>query len=407
VNLEAVRIAVGGLVANRLRSFLTVLGMLIGVASVIVLVAVGSGSAAATAARLESLGSNTLTVSAGGFGFGRGGGTQVQTASITDGDVAALRRRVNGPDISAVVPVQDASVTATYDGATTTPSQFLGTSPQYATVRNSRVRWGRMFTQAEYDARAKVVVVGTSVVKDLLGDGAAPDALVGQAVRFSGVELRVVGVFASKGTNGLQDQDDIAVAPLSTVRDAISGSSSTVSQMIVQARSADAAGAAESEITTVLTARHPGSTAADYRVLNQSSLLSTQQATDQTFTTLLGAVAAISLLVGGIGVMNIMLVSVTERTREIGIRKAIGARPGHILSQFLVEAVLLSLLGGALGVVTGLVGSRFTIVDVRPVVEPYSIALAFGVAVAVGLFFGIYPAQRAAALRPIDALRYE
>jgi putative ABC transport system permease protein len=407
MNFESLRIALGGLMANRMRSFLTVLGMLIGVAAVIILVAVGSGSQAATAARLESLGSNTLTISAGGFGFGRNQGTRSATVSLTDKDVKNLANKTQAPDIKAVVPTVTTSVTASYQGATNTPGTFAGTTPNFGSVRDYHVKYGRNLTAADVASHANVAVIGQSVVKNLLGTDAAPDSLVGQDVYFSGVEMKIVGTFASKGTNGVQDQDDIVIAPYTTVRDSITGSTDTVNSITVQARSADAAANAQTEATTILTADHRGSSSSDFSVLNQSTLLSTQQATNKTFTVLLGAVAAISLLVGGIGVMNIMLVSVTERTREIGIRKAIGARPSHILSQFLVEAVLLSLLGGAVGVIVGVIGSRFTIVSVKPVVQTYSIFLAFGVAVAIGLFFGIYPAQRASSLKPIDALRYE
>jgi putative ABC transport system permease protein len=191
------------------------------------------------------------------------------------------------------------------------------------------------------------------------------------------------------------------------VRDLISGGGSAITQLVVQANSRKAMSTAQAEVTAILQSRHTGATSNSFLVQNNSSLLETQDANNKTFTVLLGAVAAISLLVGGIGVMNIMLVTVTERTREIGIRKAIGARRSDILGQFLTEAVLVSVLGGLLGVAGGLIGSRFKIVNVQPVVEPYSVFLAFGVAVAVGLFFGIYPANRAAQLRPIDALRYE
>jgi putative ABC transport system permease protein len=217
----------------------------------------------------------------------------------------------------------------------------------------------------------------------------------------------VIGVFEEKGSNGFQDQDSIAVMPLTTARDAFVGNSGTVDGVTVQATSSKTATAAQNEVSAVLVAQHPGSSSTDFSVLNQQSLLQTVSSSNRTFTVLLGAVAAISLLVGGIGVMNIMLVTVTERTREIGIRKAVGARHGHILTQFLVEAVILAAIGGLLGVLGGLIGSRFTIVNVTPVVEPYSVALALGVAIAIGLFFGIYPANRAAKLRPIDALRYE
>lgn len=405
MNLESIRIALGGILANRMRSFLTVLGMLIGVAAVIILVAVGAGSAANSEKQLQSLGSNTLTVRAGGFG--RRSGTQSRATLITDGDVTALSDTTQAPDVTQVVPQVTGNVTATYQGATESTLTFTGTTANFTSVRNYPTQAGRFFTQADVDAHARVIVVGTSLVSNLLGVTANPNSIIGAQIKFGPTQFQVIGVFASKGTNGFQDQDDIAVAPITTVRDTITGETGSVNTITVQAKSAAATTAAQSEISSILLARHQGATASSYSVLNQASLLQTQVANNQTFTVLLGAVAAISLLVGGIGIMNIMLVSVTERTREIGIRKAIGAQPTHILSQFLVEAVLLSLLGGASGVAVGLLGSRFSIVSVQPVVQPYSIALAFGVAVTVGLFFGIYPAQRAAAMRPIDALRHE
>ena len=292
------------------------------------------------------------------------------------------------------------------DGASTTPSQVQGTTPNFSSVRNYPTEWGAFFTQEEYDNHANVVVLGTTVVKNLLGEQADPATVIGRTIKIGGHSFTIVGVFKTKGSNGFQDQDNLAVMPMTTARDTLTGNSGTVDGLTIQAV-AGATTAAQNEVSSILLAQHKGASSSDYLVLNQASLLQTQAANNRTFTVLLGAVAAISLLVGGIGVMNIMLVTVTERTREIGIRKAIGAQRGHILTQFLVEAVILAGIGGVLGVIIGLLGARFTIVNVKPVVEAYSVFLAFGFAVFTGLFFGIYPANRAATMRPIDALRYE
>jgi putative ABC transport system permease protein len=280
----------------------------------------------------------------------------------------------------------------------------VGSDPAYFHARAYTVAEGRLFDANDVTSRARVVVLGQTVVTQLFGN-ADP---VGSSINVNGIAFNVIGVTAKKGSNGFQDQDDVALAPYTTVQDHLTGVGN-LNQILVEAAGRNQTNAAQDEITTLLLSRHRITNAAqaDFSVLNQATLLQTSTATNRVFTVLLGAVAAISLLVGGIGVMNIMLVTVTERTREIGIRKAIGARRLDILGQFLVEAVLLCLMGGAAGVGAGLLGSHFKIVGVHPVVQPYSVFLAFGVAVAVGLFFGIYPANRAASLRPIDALRYE
>ena len=410
IHSEGVMIAMRGIAANRLRSALTVLGISIGVAAVIVLVAVGRGSAVDVQNRIEGLGTNVLTVFAGGGGFPGGGGggpsrtgTQSRAITLTDKDVNALRDRNVAPDVKSVSPIANAqSVTATYEGATYSVSSTFGSSPSIAEARSYEVASGRFFTEDDEKNHERVVVLGQTVVANLFGSVDPLDKIV----KLNGISYRVIGVLESKGSNGFQDQDDVAIAPLSAVQDTIAGSGD-YSQLVVQATSSDSVDAAESEVSSGLQSTHEGSTSSDFRVLNQASLLQTSSDTNRTFTVLLGAVAAISLLVGGIGVMNIMLVSVTERTREIGIRKAIGAQRSDIVGQFIAEAVLLSMIGGIVGVVAGLLLSRVEIVGVQPVVQPYSVVLAFGVAVAVGLFFGIYPANRAASLRPIEALRYE
>jgi putative ABC transport system permease protein len=406
--LDSLRVAGHGLTANPLRSALTVLGLLIGVGAVIMLVAVGKGSSQQVQDRIESLGTNTLTVLAGG-GFGGGGqnqlGTSTQSTDLTLDDAKALRNKSNAPDIKRVAAVVNASATASFEGATYTPQQIQGTTPAYLKIRNKDVDAGSAFTSQDEKQHRRVVLLGPTVATNLFGT----QNPVGSQIKLGGSSWQVLGVLKSQGSNGLMDQDDVLIAPLSAVRDNLSGHSNTIDSITVEANSRDAGDAASAEITSVLNANHDITDPSDssFLVLNQASLLSTSNDTSSVFTTLLGAVAAISLLVGGIGVMNIMLVSVTERTREIGIRKAVGARRLDILMQFLIEAVLLSIVGGVLGVVAGLLGSKFEVVGVQPVVVPASVLLAFGVAVAVGLFFGIYPANRASALRPIEALRHE
>jgi putative ABC transport system permease protein len=419
---ESTRIAVRGLSGNRLRSGLTMLGILIGVGSVIVLVAVGNGSSLAVQKQIEGLGTNTLVVfpsrgGVGGRGFGGGAiagggggratnGTQSSVTQLTTKDVTALGDKTQAPDLAAIAPViTQASVTATYAGATYSPGQFVGTNSDYLSIRNYTVAEGAAFTADDVTNRNRVALLGQTVVTNLFGS----QDPIGATVQFNGIDFHVAGVLTAKGSNGQQDQDDLVITPITAVQDTLAGANAPLSQITIEAKSRGVMTAAADEVTTVLLGTHhlTNATSADFQVLNQATLLSTASSTNSVFTVLLGAVAAISLLVGGIGVMNIMLVTVTERTREIGIRKAIGARRSDILGQFLVEAVLLSLLGGVLGVVGGLIGSRFRIVGVTPVVAWYSVALAFGVAVVVGLFFGLYPANRAASMRPIEALRHE
>jgi putative ABC transport system permease protein len=402
---ETLRIALGGISANKLRSGLTILGMTIGVAAVIILVAVGNGSKQAVQARINALGSNVLLVTAqgGGFGPGFGGGGGV---TLTRQDADALADTFNAPDVKSVSPVVNATGTTLTSGSTSyEPSTFTGTVPAYAATRSYKVATGAMFTNADVNQHKRVVVLGPTVVQNLFS-GADP---VGQSVRVNGTAFQVIGVTAAKGSNGTQDQDDVAFAPLTAVQDSLTGYGSGLSSITVEARSAKTLNAAQAEVTSILDQREnvTDPTNPGFTVINQGSVLEASDATTNVFTTLLGAVAAISLLVGGIGVMNIMLVSVTERTREIGIRKAIGARRSDILGQFLTEAVVVSMLGGLTGVAVGIVGSQFKIAGVQPAIALYSVFLAFGASVLAGLFFGTYPAGRAARMSPIDALRFE
>jgi putative ABC transport system permease protein len=430
---ETARFAWQGVTANKPRSALTTLGIVIGVAAVIILVAVGTGSSRSVQEQISSLGSNTLTVQAsstasggrggtgGGFVFGGGGGfpgasttgsdvsqnaTKTRTPEVTLDDARAIATSKEAPDVLGVAPVVNpSSVTATYEGASHSVGTTTGTTPAYLLIDNSSVQYGATFTDADYTEHRRVVLVGHTVAQDLIGTDV--EQLVGRTIQLNGIEFTVDGILTDKGSTGPQDQDDRVIAPLTAVQDTLSGYGA-LSSVSVKATSADTVTLAESEVESILDTRHEvTSTDRDYSVSSASSILSAATSSNRTFTVLLGAVAAISLLVGGIGVMNIMLVTVTERTREIGIKKALGAGRGDIIGQFLAEAVLLSVFGGLVGVVVGVVGSRFTIVGVQPAVAPYSVGLAFGVAILIGLFFGLYPANRAASLRPIDALRYE
>jgi len=403
---QFLRIALRGLAANKLRSFLTMLGIIIGVASVIVLVAVGTGSSKQVEDRINQLGTNTLTVLRGGFLGGRGGpANQSRNTQLRLTDVQALQDPVRAPDVATVSPVAAGQASLDYEGTTYQPASLIGTTPTYAGATNYQVASGAFLSDQDVDDHAKVVVLGATVVDELF-NGTDP---LGAVVKINGNRFTVVGTLKPKGSSGVQNGDDIAMMPVSTMQDIVTGRTAGLNSIVVQARSRSVMDEAQAEVTTVLDQEKgiDGTATSPFSVLNQATLLATSNETNRVLTVLLGAVAAISLLVGGIGIMNIMLVTVTERTREIGIRKAVGARHADILRQFVSEAVLLSVLGGLLGVVAGVIGSRFRIVGVEPVIAPYSVVLAFGVAVVIGLFFGIYPAGRAAALRPIDALRYE
>jgi len=395
---EIIRFALRGVAVNKLRSGLTMLGILIGVAAVILLVAVGNGSAKAIADRISALGTNTLTVMSSTRGSSGAGGLTLE-------DADALTDPVLAPDVKSVSPVVSTSTTMVYGSTSHTVGNFVGTTPSYFTASNTPVADGSAFGADDSAEGRRVVVIGRTVAEDLF-PGVDP---VGRQITAGGALFTVIGVLAEKSeSTGASDPNDIAIAPLVAVRQVLTGYG-TLTSILVEAADPKMVGTVESEVGVILDEHVPTASggAAGYRIRSASQLLETQTATADTFTTLLGAVAAISLLVGGIGITNIMLVTVTERTREIGIRKALGAPRRVILNQFLIEATLLSVIGGALGVVAALIGSSFEIVGVKPVIVPSSIGLALGVSIAIGLFFGGLPASRAARLRPIDALRYE
>ncbi len=400
--LMSIRIALRAIGVRKLRAALTALGVIIGVAAVVATLSIGTGAKQAVTAQIQALGSNLITVfpaQAGQFGVTSGG--QVQTLKYEDG--LAIKAAV--PEVEDV-SAEFGRAAQVVNGNQNTFTQVLGETPNFPGVRDWPVASGKFIGEDDLRTRARVAVIGQTVARDLFGD---TDPL-GARIKVNRQTFTVIGLMGPKGSNGFQDRDDIVFVPLTTAQKRLYGVE-FVRTLYAKVRSDEEMEIAQTKLDAVLRERHriPAGADGDYNVRNQADILATFQGVTQTITLMLGSVAAVSLIVGGIGIMNIMLVSVTERTREIGLRKAVGATRSNILLQFLVESVVLSVLGGLIGVMLGVGASRMitTAFGWATVITPTSIALAFGFAAAVGVFFGIYPAQRAAALDPIVALRYE
>jgi putative ABC transport system permease protein len=394
-----------GVSSNKARSGLTILGIVIGIASVIAMLSVGQGAKSQIESSIKSLGSNLLMVMPGsqrGFGGAASAGRGSAT-TLTLEDATALKT-LSG--VAAISPEASKRVQIVVSGNNTN-TQVLGTTPEYMTTRNVSIESGNFFTDTDVVSRAKVAVIGPTTRDDLFGEGVDP---VGSTIRVSGMNFSVIGVTASKGGSGFSNQDDIIYIPISTMQTFLSGSDA-VSTIDVAAESEGVMTDVQNQITELLLERHKISdaTQADFSIMNQSDIVSAASSITGTFTTLLASIAGISLLVGGIGIMNMMLTTVTERTREIGLRQAIGAEKSVIVLQFLGEAILLTVLGGFIGILLGWGIARLIAMfaSTQTVVSWSSVVLAFGVSAGIGLVFGYYPARRAAKLNPIEALRYE
>jgi putative ABC transport system permease protein len=399
---EIIQVALSAIRANKLRSLLTMLGIIIGVGAVITMVALGSGAQKSVQDRIQALGPTLLSIFPG-QNF-RGGVAISGAVSLTFDDDTALANNIRY--VTDVVPELTRNMQVQY-GAQNINVSVVGSTPNYVPVHNYTVTAGRMFTAGDESSRQRYAVLGSQIPTDLNANGFA---MIGQTIQIRGIPFEIIGLLSEKGSQGFQNPDEQILIPYQTARYRVVGTD-RLRQITVKVADLSSMTLAMIEIERVLRRAHkirPGGDN-DFQIRNQTDVLSTFQQTTETFKFLLAGIAAVSLLVGGIGIMNIMLVSVTERTREIGVRKALGATRGNILFQFLVEALVLCLAGGVTGILLGSFGALLlsTLMHWNTLISPYAILLAFFFSALVGLFFGIWPAKRAASLDPIQALRYE
>jgi putative ABC transport system permease protein len=399
------KIAWGALMRNKFRAFLTMLGIIIGVASVIAMLAIGQGSKKSIQDQMSSMGSNLVFVMPGSQQKGGAmmGNSNAQTLTLSDVD--AIKKQCQY--ITAVSPEVRSSGQAVF-GNKNWPTSIYGSDIDYLKIKKIDVKSGRMFNEKEVKSLAKVCLVGETVIENLFGKGADP---IGQTIRYKNIPFKVIGVLSEKGDNSFgQDQDDLLLAPYTTVQRRILAIEH-IQSIYTSAVSEEKTTEAIDELETVLRKNHKISNPDDddFRVMSQSELVKTFTSISDILTALLGAISGISLLVGGIGIMNIMYVSVTERTREIGLRMSIGGKGKHILMQFLFESVMLSVMGGVIGIILGYLAASVvgSLMSWPTVITTNSVVLAFAVCSAIGIFFGWYPARKASNLNPIDALRYE
>jgi putative ABC transport system permease protein len=402
--LQTIPSAMAALRANKGRSILTTLGIIIGVAAVIAIVALGEGASASVSSQLQGLGTNLLTIMPGSTRSGGASAGAGSAITLKAADAEAISQNIQG--LSGVSPVVSGN-SQIINGSQNWSTRVQAVTPDYLTINDWKIAQGSAFTAADNTNSNNVAILGQTVATSLFPSGASP---IGQLVRIRNVPFTVIGVLASKGSSGFGDQDDTVMIPFQTGQVRLFGATS-INQIVVQVADATQISNVSTQITTLLRQRHQLQTSAsdDFTIRNNSDIISRVSSVSDTLTLLLGGVAAVSLVVGGIGIMNIMLVSVTERTREIGIRLAIGAQPGDVLAQFLVEAVVLSVIGGVIGILLGsAVALLLPVLAGWTTVLPWNaIVLSFGVSAAIGMFFGIYPARKASQLDPIVALRYE